>query len=328
MKKILFLLGGVIFLTACSEDVIQNADKLNDVVPGTNPKTTGDGSGNIKPYTIAGNYNSPWDINNLNYVQYYFNCYLSWDNIYVRVTPYIGLAYYDGGNDGVYNPVPGVTYNLTAGGYPNLHTPDNIEYGNYIAANPIVLEVNNDSAHELAIFSDWVTQGLNDHCPVMPSVYQYPFNWQPVYFDLVNNQKVQPVSVGDPDITPAPPQATAQEVQLLKDYGKVMYYKVEFGLGKNNYTDTVYVLALEDESGDALPYSLSITDTFDNDLYFHNGAGSMEIVVDPQQLGATGAFNFVRSEAPISVSFLGADQPLKIVTSYTGFVTLFVGYHP
>src|SRR5690606_4370014 len=229
------------------------------VRPCANPIGTGR-SGHIDAYTSAPNgYESPWDINSLHYVEYYFSYSVSWDNIYVRVTPYIGL---------------------------------------------------------------------NDHCPVMPSVYQYPFNWQPVYFDLVNNQKVQPVSVGDPDITPAPPQATAQEVQLLKDYGKVMYYKVEFGLGKNNYTDTVYVLALEDESGDALPYSLSITDTFDNDLYFHNGAGSMEIVLDPQQLGATGAFNFVRSEAPISVSFLGADQPLKIVTSYTGFVTLFVGYHP
>src|SRR5690606_7432018 len=113
----------------------------------------------------------------LNYVQYYFNYYLSWDNIYVRVTPYIGL---------------------------------------------------------------------NDHCPVMPSVYQYPFNWQPVYFDLVNNEKVQPVSVGNPDITPAPPQATAQEVQLLKDYGKVFYYKVEYGLDPYTFNDDVYyTLALE-----------------------------------------------------------------------------------
>lgn len=257
MKKVVFFMFAIGTLTACNEDVYQEADKLNGVVPGTDPKATGD-TGNIKPYTSSPNgYESPWDIKSLNYVQYYFNYYLSWDNIYVRVTPYIGL---------------------------------------------------------------------NDHCPVMPSVYQYPFNWQPVYFDLVNNEKVQPVSVGDPDITPAPPQATAQEVQLLKDYGKVMYYKVEFGWGKNNYTDTVYVLALEDKSGDALSDPLSITDTFDNDLYFHNGAGSMEIVVDPLLLGATGTFNFVRSEAPISVSFF--DEPLKIVTSYSGFVTLFVGYHP
>lgn len=282
----------------------------------------------MAPYTSAGIYNSPWDINNLIPVQHYFNCYLSWDNIYVRVTPYIGLAYYDGADDGHYNTPTAGSFNLTAGGYPNLHTPDNIEYGNYIAANPIVLEVNNDSAHELAIFSDWVTQGLNDHCPVMPSVYQYPFNWQPVYFDLVNNQRVQPVSVGDPDISPAPPVATPQEVQLLKDYGKVMYYKVEFGLGKNNYSDTVYVLALEDESGFALPYSLSVTDTFGNDLYYHENPSnnSMEIVVDPQQLLASSGFNFVRSGEEIPVSFLGADRPLRIVTSYGSFVNLRVGY--
>lgn len=278
----------------------------------------------MTPYTSANGYESPWDINNLIPVQHYFNCYLSWDNIYVRVTPYIGLAYYDGADDGHYNTPTAGTFNLTAGGYPNLHTPDNIEYGNYIAANPIVLEVNNDSAHELSIFSDWVTQGLNDQCPVMPSVYQYPFNWQPVYFDLVNNQRVQPISVGDPDISPAPPVATPQEVQLLKDYGKVMYYKVEFGMGKNNYTDTVYVLALEDNGPDSITITPIITDTFGGDLRLHGT--SMEIVVDPQQLSATGGFNFVRSGEAIPVSFLGADRPLRIVTSYSGFVNLYVGY--
>src|SRR5690606_6464006 len=112
--------------------------------------------------------------------------------------------------------------------------------------------------------------------------------------------------VGDPDITPAPPQATALEVNLLKDYGKVMYYKVEFSRGKNNYTDTVYVLALEDKGSEALSYPLSVTDAFGNDLYYHsvNSNNSMEIVVDPQQLGATGVFNFVRSEEEILVSFL------------------------
>ena len=327
-------MGGVIVLAACNnEDVQPNETKeLNKVVPDTNPKANGNSNG-MMPYTSVFGYTSPWDINNLIPVQHYFNCYLSWDNIYVRVTPYIGLAYYDGADDGHYNTPTAGTFNLTAGGYPNLHTPDNIEYGNYIAANPIVLEVNNDSAHELAIFSDWVTQGLNDHCPVMPSVYQYPFNWQPVYFDLVNNQRVQPVSVGDPDISPAPPVATPQEVQLLKDYGKVMYYKVEFGWGKNNYTDTVYVLALEDES-DIATYkmNMSVTDTFGNDLYFHNNPSSsptnspsMEIVVEPQQLSATGGFNFVRSGEEIPVSF-SADRPLRIVTSYSGFVNLYVGY--
>src|SRR5690606_15245146 len=121
MKKVVLFMFAIGTLTACIEDVYQEADKLNGVVPGTNPKATGS-SVNIKPYTSSPNgYESSCDISSLNYVQYYFNCYLSWDNIYVRVTPYIGLAYYDGADDGIYNPVPGVTYNLAAG-YPNLHT--------------------------------------------------------------------------------------------------------------------------------------------------------------------------------------------------------------
>ena len=57
--------------------------------------------------------------------------------VYVRITPYIGLAYFDGADDGTYNTPTGA-FNLTSGAYPNLYTGSS-EYGNYVQANPIVL---------------------------------------------------------------------------------------------------------------------------------------------------------------------------------------------
>jgi len=261
---------------------LQNETReLNNVVQGTDPKATGN-SGAVVPYTSVSGYNSPWDINTLVPVQHYFQCHLlQFRRVHVRVTPYIGLAYYDGANDGIYNG-----FNL-AGGYPNLYAGGN-EYGNYIAANPIMLGYNAYSTHELAVFSDWVTPLANNHCPVMPSVYQYPYNPEPIHFDLVNNNMVKPAALGLPPITPAPPTATPQEVQLLKDYGKVMYYKVEFGSSPTVFTDTFYILALEDKTPFALGNSLSLTDTFGGDLFWHSGY--REIIVDPTTLAANPDF--------------------------------------
>src|SRR5690606_7211457 len=116
---------------------------------------------------------------------------LSHKSVYVRVTPFIGLAYYDGIDDGTYKMSTGA-FNLTSGTYPNLYTGGN-EYGNYIAANPIILGLNSYNTHELAVFSDWVTPLSNDHCPVFPTVYNYPFNPSGIYFDLVNNHLIQPL---------------------------------------------------------------------------------------------------------------------------------------
>lgn len=310
-------MGGVIglTLTACSEDYLQSETKqLNKVVPGTDPKAAR-ALGDIKPYTSVNGYVSPWDINNLVPVKYYFNCYLSWDNIYVRITPYIGLAYWVGADDGVYHSSTGV-FNLTTGMFPNLYGSGH-EYGNYIAANPIVLDVNNSSTHELAIFSDWVTQGLNDHCPVVPNVYQYSYNPDPIYFDLVNNQQVRPNSLGVADITPPPPSATPQEVDLLKDYGKVMYYKIEFGRDPHTYNDVFYALALEDNSNQSNWGSMGLTDTFGGDLHWHNGYREIVIDVNSPILNANAAF--VKSTIPFTSSF-GVD--FKITTSYGYFVTL------
>ena len=69
-----------------------------------------------KPLTVSGEYVSPWDIADINNIDvgYHFDSnsvnfsWYDWINsvyvqgLYVRVTPYLGLAYYDGANDGNY----------------------------------------------------------------------------------------------------------------------------------------------------------------------------------------------------------------------------------
>lgn len=157
------LWGGVIalILTACTTDSVfddidgQNAETGSNYE--TNTYTGGPG---------GGAYKSPWNIDSLRLVGYNFDSNVAnWDGVYVRITPYIGLAYYDGANDGVYNTPIG-SFNLTGGGYPNLF-PNGEEYGNYIQANPIVLAsqmltgVGGWYTHELTI------QSREDHCPLI-----------------------------------------------------------------------------------------------------------------------------------------------------------------
>ena len=58
----------------------------------------------------------------------------------------------------------------------------------------------------------------------------YNYNLYAIGFDVVNNDIVQPTSILlGTTITPAPPVATPSEEMLLQQYGKVFYYKVEYG---------------------------------------------------------------------------------------------------
>jgi len=101
---------------------------------------------------------------NLNPVWHYLQCGLPGTD---GITPYIGLAYYDGADDGVYNTPTGV-FNLWGGPYPNLSLPGESEYGKYIEANPIVLGINAHCTHELSVIADLTT---TIHCPVDPNVH-------------------------------------------------------------------------------------------------------------------------------------------------------------
>ncbi len=268
-------------LAACSEDVDQELDQqTSGLEEGYFPAS--DGSGGIKPFTIIpGGYESPWHFSKPEQVNHFFHSPLPSNNgIAVRVTPYIGLAYWDGADDGIYN-TPGGAYNLTSGMYPNLYNGGN-EYGNYIQANPIVLNIwgTNPQTEEIGII--W-----GGHCPVF-TAWTYTYNPHTIFFDVMNNGVIQPSAMVGGLAVPATP-ATFQEALLLNDYGKVMYYKVEFGFttNPNVFTETVYVLALEVDDVYTPDWDdLSITDTFGGNLY-RSTTGSEEIVVDLNSLGAT-----------------------------------------
>lgn len=100
---------------------------------------------------------------------------------------------------------------------------------------------------------------------------------------------VQPLTTLGYGITPAPPAGTNAESQLLTQYGKVMYYKVEYGWDAYNFIpdDTYYALALEaDPLADVGEWTnLSVADNFNGALYYHSGGtGTNEIVVDAPNL--------------------------------------------
>ena len=280
MKKFLFLLGGIVTLTACSEDILQDIDETTED-PGVKYTTNS--------YTGSGAYKSPWNIDSLRLVGYNFDSnVVNWDGVYVRITPYIGLAYYDGANDGVYNTPTGA-FNLAGGAYPNLF-PNGEEYGNYIEANPIVL-----ASQMLTGVGGWYThelfiQSREDHCPLINIPVGYNYNLYAIGFDVVNNSIIQPAAHIGATITPPPPAATPSEEMLLQHYGKVFYYKVEYGLDPYTFNDDVYyTLALEADTEtdigewDIVPEFLINTSIlkdrpFDADLKYH--LVSREIVVD------------------------------------------------
>lgn len=273
-KKTTLLIAACFALGACSEDIYQENGTYNSY----DEYSESNHSDNIKPFTDVDKYLSPWQFDWFGKeVKYYLYSPLSNYNTIIRVTPYIGLAYYDGVDDGDYH-TPGITYNLNNGNYPTLYN-NNQEYGNYIAANPIVLNgvwsMGAASTQQVAI------QG-GGHCPVFTADV-FPFNPHGIYYDVINNHLVQPQSVSDlAGVTvPVAASATIHEAMLLNYFGKVMYYKVEFGDSPTNYLHTFYVLSLEPESfADPSwdPTSIGIDD-FGGEMYYNTS--SQEIVVDP-----------------------------------------------
>lgn len=212
----------------------------------------------------------------------------------VRITPYIGLAYYDGASDGVYNTSTG-TFNLSTATHPNLYNGNN-EYGNYVQGNPIVLGfdnfLNNWYTHELAVFSP------EDHCPIRHVNIGYNFNLQSVNLNIVNNAMVQPLPFLGYPITPAPSTGTSFEEDLLAQYGKVFYYKIEFGRDHYNFDETFYipVLAAKPSVEDVTEWTnLSMSDNFGNNLYYHSNGlpTTYELVVDADALNSSASFNFI-----------------------------------
>src|SRR5690554_3821900 len=108
MKKITLAIFSIFALTACSGDVYYDIDKQNNgLETGNNPDS--EGSGGNAPFTIAPDYESLWDINTRGQHEKWYrfdNWTGDWGSaarLDFRITPYVGLAYYDGTPDGIYN---------------------------------------------------------------------------------------------------------------------------------------------------------------------------------------------------------------------------------
>ncbi|UUV22285.1 hypothetical protein [Paenimyroides aestuarii] len=224
-------MGGVIglTLTACTTDTIvddldqQNAEtgsqyQTNSYNP-NNPGYYNPGSG--IPAIVGDNYYSPWDIKHRNDVipTYTISNHTAGEGYSIfelHLTPYIGVAYYDGVNDGQYhdayqaslNP-PGLVADFTNGNYPNLYQNGN-EIGELITAEPIILDGSSINHSEVSISS------YADHCPVNPHTPGSSPGWNPEnrFFDISNN-------------------ATPQEKAVLARYGKVFFYEYTVILKSN-----------------------------------------------------------------------------------------------
>lgn len=223
MKKLLFLLGGVT-LTACTTDSVFDAvDQRTRPTEENGPQNqtnsfNNNNSGQSGWYSSTGigwpgeNYISPWDIwyrNHPNPVPgfgvlqpwyYITNGNVDDPSPYdIRVYSYVGLAYFDGVNDGVFNdtnPYSPNTISLTTN-FPTLYTTNNQEAGNLVrVANAFTVPANSGLRLEDRLLH------LPDGNNPAPSSSSLSF---------------QLAGIG----------LTAQEQNLLYEYGKVFFYEVE-----------------------------------------------------------------------------------------------------
>ena len=203
-------MGGVVILTACGTDAFEDSYPANDSA------TTSNENGGMTTFSnvpgLSGNYLSPWDITfNTDPVLNFGNAapiFYKFENktgdwgsphlLTLRVTPYVGLAYFDGTDDGDY-----YGYNITV--VPNLFA-NGSEIGNFIAAQSFDIDGTGIPAGGTVQLD---IRSSTDHCPVVQNTLAVQ-NPNSIYFDVSG--------------TVAP---TTFEENLLKDYGKVFYYKIE-----------------------------------------------------------------------------------------------------
>src|SRR5690554_3266311 len=217
-------------LAACSEDVYQEIDQQNEEADMMAPPTFNEGS----PGYYAGpgdfgdpdGYYSPWDIwerPNMNVPYSIFN---NVSGLTMTARAYIGLAYFDGTDDGIFTDpnTPGFAINMGGMSYSNLYA-NSQEIGNLIPSVWITAEP------ELVF---WGSGGA--HCPVLDGNGGTNPNNQ--YFHL--------------------PTATGAERQLLARYGKVFFYEVEVRDAANNLLSSGFVQARCDVADPAFEWN-SIT---------------------------------------------------------------------
>jgi len=212
-------------LTACSEDVYQEAEMQNEEA-GSQYQTNSfnnDDSGQYAGYGPGGigwwgkNYISPWDIwyrgrtvNNISDLQpsYFFsNGNVEDVTPYnIRVFAYAGIAYFDGTDDGQFHDVAQVgaplVHDLTSGNYPNLYANGH-EVGNLVRIPvPIDVPAYPDPHYSFRIEDKLLHLPLSGVTPAGP---KYP----PPHTNFDQAGTLLP-----------------QERELLAHYGKIFFYEV------------------------------------------------------------------------------------------------------
>lgn len=190
----------------------------------------------------------------------------------LRVTPYVGLAYYDGDNtDGQYfgNPIDLMNF-------PNLYLGNN-EIGNFIPAASF--NINGTGLPVAAGTVQLDVKSSADHCPVLTNVLTTNNPGGNVYFD------VSPIVGGG-----------SAEEKLLKDFGKVFYYFVEAinpatnvvvwsgFIMPENYQATADT-GFWDPTGVNAPLTGGpVIPLWYNVRSLHTGSASEEVIIDPSVL--------------------------------------------
>ena len=237
MKKLLFLLGGGVTLTACSEDAYQEAEMQNEEA-GSQYQTNSfndNGSGGFIGgglSTLAINYHSPWDIWWNRGSKYYDMqpSYVISNGIdeestspyTIHVHSWVGLAYFDGNNNGTFvDHTTGNSFTLNIANYPNLFV-NGEEVGNLVRTTTSLDFLPQEGAR---------IEDLRDHLPM-------PNGTAPRYTNTSPPWPFWQWSGGF-DCTGT---LTPQEELLLRDYGKVFFYEVDvFEAATNAFVGT-YIL--------------------------------------------------------------------------------------
>lgn len=219
-EKSIIALMGLFALTACSEDVYQDAEEQNadmNAPPSFNNEDSGQyGAGPW--YNWYGiNYISPWDIwfrtSNVNgHIDFQPSYLFTNGNVEdvtpydIRVFAYAGIAYFDGTDDGQFHDVVQVgappVHDLTSGNYPNLYANGH-EVGNLVRI-PVSIDV---PAYPAANYSFRIEDKIN-HLPTIGATNasaKYPFPYSGFNFAGT--------------ISP-------NERELLANYGKIFFYEV------------------------------------------------------------------------------------------------------
>ncbi len=223
MKKTTIACMALFSLVACSEDAYeqlseQNSESGSQYVTNSfnndQPGHAHGDTGNSGVIWEGDNYASPWDIWYRQEFRKQPSYIIANGNaeditpLDLRVTPIVGLAYYDGVTDGLYHDVANPLnppIDLSNGNYPNLYDGVN-EVGMLVRGDTFFVNAYPSPSHSIRMESQ------TDHLPRPGVNPAYPGITQGFTF----------------------PGLTNAETQLLAEFGKVFWYQVEVFHKNNN----------------------------------------------------------------------------------------------